>query len=74
MSKGRPVVPLRLDPGLIEDMEIAIIRRNENTRETPWSFSDFIRVAICEKLHKMKRGRKEQGGVIHPTDYGHETG
>jgi hypothetical protein len=71
MSKGRPVVPIRLDPGLIEDVELAIARRNEHSREQPWNFSDFVRVSICEKLDKMRRGRKQKGQATHPGDYGH---
>jgi hypothetical protein len=58
MSKGTKVYPVRLDPGLMEDVEITIERRNMMTREAPWTLSDFLRIAIREKIRKMERCRR----------------
>lgn len=71
MSKGNKVCKFRLAPGLIEDIEWAIAERNLRSPDQAWNFSDWVRVACCEKLDKIRRGRGSRGGVAHPTDYGH---
>lgn len=70
MSKGNPIVKTRLPAGLLEDIEMAIAERNARSPLEPWTFSDFLRVACCEKLDKIRRGRGRKGGVAHPQDYG----
>ena len=69
MSKGNPIVRTRLPGGLLEEIEIAIAERNARSADVPWTFSDFLRIACCEKLDKIKRGRGRRGGVTHPGDY-----
>lgn len=56
-SKGTPRTTVRIDGGLMEDIEIAIDRRNTWSREEGWTVSDFLRVAALEKLAKMRRSR-----------------
>lgn len=60
MSKGTPVVPVRIAPELIREIEDTIARRNFWSREIPWSVSDFIRIACKEKIRKMERCRKKK--------------
>lgn len=72
MSKGRKICKVRLSDELLEDIELAIAERNLRTPNEIWTFSDWVRVACCEKLDKIRRGRGSKGGVAHPIDYGHE--
>ena len=58
MSAGTRIYPVRLRPELVELTEETIARRNEWTRDEPWTFSEFIRVALVEKIKKMARSRK----------------
>lgn len=58
MARGSPTITFRLDDALMDDMDVAIDSRNERTRETPWTRTDFIRAAIREKLDKMRRSRE----------------
>ena len=58
MSKGTPRVVIRLADQVVQEIELAIARRNLWSREVPWTLSDFLRVAIAEKLQKMARCRR----------------
>lgn len=58
MSQGTKVYTVRLEGGLIEDVEIAIEQRNRFSANAPWDLSTFIRIAIREKLSKMQRSRR----------------
>lgn len=60
MSKGRPILHCRVDPLLIEDMEMAIELRNLWSREKPWTTADFLAIAIREKIDKMIRSRRSR--------------
>jgi metal-responsive CopG/Arc/MetJ family transcriptional regulator len=57
MSAGTPRVTIRIDDELREEIEIVITDRNSRTRDRPWTLSDFIGIAIREKVLKMQRGR-----------------
>jgi len=59
MSKGNAVWTVRIGVPLSEAIEDAIERRNKHSRAEPWTFSDFIRQAIQEKLAHMSRSRKK---------------
>lgn len=57
MSLGSPRITFRIDAGTIEEMHATIALRNANTREEPWTTSDFVTQAIREKIAKMERSR-----------------
>ena len=61
-TAGTSKVVVRIPPDLLEEMQLTIATRNVYTREEPWSVSDFIRVAICEKIAKMRRSRGVKRG------------
>lgn len=58
MSKGNRIFAVRVDNVLLELIDETIQRRNTWTRGIPWTFSDFVRVAVLEKAKKMKRSRR----------------
>lgn len=57
MTLGNPKIIIRVPRELIAEMKEAIRRRNLRSREEPWVFSDFVRIAIRDKLHHMQRSR-----------------
>lgn len=67
MSAGNPIRPVRFTPTLIDQIEVAINRRNLNAYEAEWSFSDFVRVACKEKLAHMERSRKRRTKKVKVT-------
>ena len=58
MSRGTPNQTFRLLPSLKAECERTIEKRNNNTREAPWSFTEFIEIALREKIAKMERSRR----------------
>lgn len=58
MSKGSPIIPVRVPAGLLEDIEVAIAARNAHASGAPWTRSDFFLIALREKLGKMERSRR----------------
>lgn len=59
MSKGTKRFALRIPIDLKVVMEEAIKRRNDSVMDAPpWSVSDFVRIAVVEKLAKMERSKK----------------
>lgn len=61
MSKGTKVFSLRIDDELFAAVHAAILKRNLHTRDEDWTFTDFMRAALREKLAKMERSRKGGG-------------
>jgi len=59
MSKGNRIVNVRFESGILDSIATEIARRNLNTSSPPWSMSDFIRVAVAEKLKKGVRSRRK---------------
>lgn len=57
MSKGSPIVQTRIPPRLLQEIDEAIARRNDNTNDELWTRSAFIIRACREKLDKMERSR-----------------
>lgn len=55
MSKGNRPIKARVSQDEWDAILKCIARRNERSREAPWTASDFVRVAIQEKLSKMRR-------------------
>jgi hypothetical protein len=68
MSKGTPLVVIRVPEDLKIEVEAVIEHRNWNSREEPWSFSDFVRIALREKIAKMARcrGKSLEGKKVGP--------
>jgi len=57
-SPGNQIVPVRFDATTLSSMRDAVEQRNFFTKKEPWNMSDFIRVAVREKLAHMERSRK----------------
>ena len=60
MSKGTKPVAVRLPKELLSEVVKTVERRNRNSTEGPWSLSDFIRIALVEKITKMHRSRGQK--------------
>lgn len=58
MSAGTPLKAVRIPPDLSIEIDRTIARRNYNSREAPWTFTDFCLTAIAEKILKMARSGK----------------
>jgi len=74
MNEGSPKVICRISPELKARVIEAIQNRNRRTREEPWDFSTFIRIAIRDKLHHMERSRRprpaRRSGSAKPAEAG----
>jgi len=57
MSKGTPRYTFRLPEDLMQAVELQILSRNACSPREEWDTSEFVRVALREKLAKMKRSR-----------------
>lgn len=56
-SKGTARYTFRLPPELMMEVEATIQLRNEHTTQEEWDLSEFVRVALREKVSKMDRCR-----------------
>ncbi len=63
MSKGSPIVPVRILPDLLAEMDAEVARLNTRRAAEPWNRTAFIVAAINERLDKLSRGR---GVKRHP--------
>lgn len=61
MSRGSPIVPIRIPSELLAEMDQVILRANEVRRGEPWGRTGFILSAVREKLAKMERSRASGG-------------
>lgn len=57
MSKGSPIIPIRIPAEVLASMDLTIVQRNTYTHNEPWSRSSFIISAIKDKIAKMERSR-----------------
>lgn len=60
MSKGSTIVPVRIPSDLLRQVEETYLGRNLFAPKNPWTLSDFVRVALKEKIAKMQRSRKKR--------------
>lgn len=60
MSKGTRVVPVRLDPTLVERIEAAVKSKNATIFEEEWTFSRWVRDACWEKLAHLGAAKKQR--------------
>lgn len=74
MSVGSPKVVVRLSPKLLGTINAEIAMSNK--RGKPYTLSEFVRKAVCEKLKHLARGRaysdaKKEAraiGMVEPSD------
>jgi len=58
MSKGNPVVQVRVPMETLQEVNDTIAKRNATTSGEFHTLSSFVLAAIREKLDKMKRSRR----------------
>jgi len=58
MSKGNPIVQIRLTAETISRIESIIHLSNMRRKDAPYDLSSWIRHAIKEKLDKLARSKK----------------
>jgi hypothetical protein len=63
MSRGNPIVQMRVDDEFLQRIDEAIESRNKHSREAPWTRSDWLRQAVLDKLSHIARskGKKRTG-------------
>jgi hypothetical protein len=66
MSEGSPRVIFRIPRKLALEMEAQIVKSHTTRREAPWTTTDFVIIAIKEKLAKMKRCARPRGRTPRP--------
>jgi hypothetical protein len=59
MSKGSPIVHVRVDPALLHCLDSEIAKVNKRRSEAPYTRSSFILAALRDKLKHLFRSRKE---------------
>jgi len=58
MSKGNPILQVRVPAELLRQVESSIHSANLARKDRPYDLSSWIRHAIVEKLEKLKRSKK----------------
>ena len=67
MSKGSPIIPIRIHQSDLDRIEAAVRSSNQRRREPPYNRSSWIIAAITEKLDHIARGRKLRIRLTCPT-------
>jgi hypothetical protein len=67
MSKGSPLLSLRIPAELLGLVDQAIARSVYTRKDGPWNRSSFILAAIEEKLAKMARSSGKTESPLPPT-------
>ena len=57
MSRGNPIVQMRVDEEFLAMIDEALASRNEHSREAPWTRSDWLRQAALDKLAHIQRSK-----------------
>lgn len=57
MSKGSPVLRVRIPPALLAEIDRIIARTADSRPDGPWTRSSFILYALRERLSHMERSR-----------------
>ncbi len=68
MSKGNKIVPLRIPPDMLAEVEERIARRNDATAAEIWTLSGYIRHCIASDLAHARRSRKRVKSPAKPVD------
>jgi len=63
MSKGSKVVPLRIERGLLDEIEKSVASANYYTKGEMYTTSSWIRKCIREKLDKLRRSNERPAKV-----------
>lgn len=58
MSKGRPIVQVRLSDLTIDRIMVAMAEANQRRRLEEYTLSAWIRQAVQEKLQHLERGKR----------------
>ena len=58
MSKGSPIIPVRIPAELLAAVDAAIARTSLKRREGPWTRSAWILQALRDKLAHMERAAR----------------
>lgn len=58
MSKGSPIVQVRVPADLLEEINNSIASCNENRQGEPYTLSSWILTAVHERLNKLARSSK----------------
>ncbi len=66
MSKGSPIVQLRIPPFLLAEMDAVMVRSSERRFEGAWTRSSWIVQAIIDRLAKIERGRSRRKRLAGP--------
>lgn len=81
VSKGNPIVRVRLTPDLIARIDDEVKLQNQTRAAEPYDRSAWIRQAIAQRLAHLARSRRPRrwsgappiGGAPHPTQNEEET-
>jgi len=57
MSAGSKQVAVRFPEMLLDQVQAELLKSQHTRRGEPWTMGEFVRVAVEEKLAKMRRGR-----------------
>ena len=60
MSKGSPIVPVRVPPLFLHLLKQAVIKGNRKRRGAPYTLSSWILTACREKLDHLERSSKKK--------------
>ncbi len=58
MSKGSPIIPIRIEHALLHCLDTEIAKVNRTRKYEPYTRSSFILAAIKDKLKHLFRSRK----------------
>ena len=67
MSRGSPILTLRIPAELLRLVDQKVARSVGTRRDGPWTRSSFVVRAIEEKLAKMARSNGKRGSPLPPT-------
>lgn len=56
MSRGTRAIVIRVPDELVAQVVEMLASRNARTADVPWTFSDWVRQAIHDKLAHYRRG------------------
>lgn len=59
-AKGSPIVPVRISPALLAEIDQEIKMSQDTRSGEPWCRSSFIIQAICDKLAHRRRSRAKK--------------
>lgn len=73
MSKGSPIITMRVSSKLLAEIREALVRALPHRRGEPWTMTGFIARAVREKLDHMARSRLNRPPKGRPERAGSRT-